>query len=131
MFALVRDRLDDIDDLLLQDILRERRLDDRRGCAIVRAAFQTPDYCRVGVDLSAPGFTPPLLLRLIRLAYQHVRIGDDAHHEGHYSPDTRDVAERGRNAILSALLATTGPEGRAFPRNGAPQQQSRRGQIAT
>jgi ferredoxin-like protein FixX len=64
----------------------------------------------VGFDLSAPGFTPQLLLRLIRLAYQHVRIGDDAHHEGHYSPDTRDDAERGREAVLSALLATTGPE---------------------
>jgi hypothetical protein len=65
----------------------------------------------IGVDLSAPGFTPPLLLRLIRLAYQQVQIGHDTHHEGHYSPDTRDHAERGRNAVLSALLATNGPEG--------------------
>ena len=64
-----------------------------------------------GFDLSASGFTPPLLLRLVRLAYQHVRIGDDVHHEGSYSPDTRDNAERGRNAVLSALLSTTGPEG--------------------
>jgi hypothetical protein len=65
----------------------------------------------IGFDLGAPGFTPPLLLRLLRLAYQHVRIGDDAHHEGHYSPDQRDFAERGRDVILSALLATAGPEG--------------------
>ncbi len=64
----------------------------------------------IGVDLSAPGFTPPLLLRLIRLAYRHVRTGDDAHHERSYSPDIRDDAERGRNVVLSALLATTGPE---------------------
>jgi hypothetical protein len=69
------------------------------------------DHGGFGFDLRAPGFTPPLLLRLIRLAYQHVRIGDDAHHEGHYSPDTRDDAESGRSAILSAFLATTGPEG--------------------
>jgi len=69
------------------------------------------DHRGFGFDLSAPGFTPPLLLRLIRLAYQQVRIRDDAHHEGHYSPDTRDDAERARNAVLSALLATTGPEG--------------------
>jgi hypothetical protein len=69
------------------------------------------DHGGFGFDLSAPGFTPPLLLRLVRLAYQHVRIGDDAHHEGGYTPDTRDHAERGRDAILSALLATTGPEG--------------------
>lgn len=69
------------------------------------------DHGGIGVDLRAPGFTPPLLLRLLRLAYQHVRIGDDAHHEGSYSPDTRDNAESGRNAILNALLSTTGPEG--------------------
>ncbi len=68
-------------------------------------------YGDFGFDLSAPGFTPALLLRLVRLAYQHVRIGDDAHHEGSYTPDTRDDAERGRNAVLSALLATSGPEG--------------------
>jgi hypothetical protein len=65
----------------------------------------------IGVDLRTPGFTPALLLRLLRLAYRHVRIGDDAHHEGSYSPDTRDIAERSRDAVLSALLATTGPEG--------------------
>ena len=33
------------------------------------------------------------------------------HHEGSYSPDTRDDAEKGRNAVLSALLSTTGAEG--------------------
>ncbi|MBA3518513.1 MAG: ATP-binding protein [Rhizobiales bacterium] len=69
------------------------------------------DYGGIGVDLRAPGFTPPLLLRLLRLAYQHVRIVDDAHHEGSYSPDTRDNAEKSRNAVLSALLSATGPEG--------------------
>jgi hypothetical protein len=70
------------------------------------------DHGRLGVDLSEPRFTPPLLLRLLRLIYQHVRIEDDTHHnEGHYTPDTRDNAERGRNTVLSALLATTGPEG--------------------
>jgi hypothetical protein len=65
----------------------------------------------IGVDLRAPAFTPPLLLRLLRLAYQHVRIGGDAHHEGSYSPDTRDRAEKSRNAVLSSLLSTTGTEG--------------------
>ena len=69
------------------------------------------DYSGVGVDLSAPGFTPPLLLRLLRLAYQHVRTGDDAVHEGSYSPDMRDNAEAGRNAVLRALFSTTGPDG--------------------
>ena len=69
------------------------------------------DYGGIGVDLRAPGFAPQLLFQLLRLAYQHVRIGDDAHHEGSYSPDTRDNAEKSRNAVLSALLSTTGPEG--------------------
>ena len=69
------------------------------------------DYGGIGLDLRASGFTPPLLLRLLRLAYQQVRIEDDVHHEGSYSPDTRDNAEKGRNAILSALFATTGREG--------------------
>ena len=69
------------------------------------------DHGGIGVDLRASGFSPPILLRLLRLAYQQVRIEDDVHHEGSYSPDTRDNAEKGRNAILSALFATTGAEG--------------------
>jgi hypothetical protein len=64
-----------------------------------------------GVDLNAAGFTPSLLLRLVRQAYRHVQIDDDAQHEGSYSPDTRDEAERGRSVVLSALLSTTGAEG--------------------
>jgi hypothetical protein len=63
------------------------------------------------VDLRRADFTPKLLLRLVRLAYQHIRPADDAHHEGSYSPDDRDDAEQGRNTVLSAFLATTGTEG--------------------
>jgi hypothetical protein len=75
------------------------------------AELFTRDFGGIGVDLRAPGFTPALVLRLVRLAYQHVRIEDDTHHEGSYSPDTRDNAEKSRDAVLSALLSTTGPEG--------------------
>jgi len=64
-----------------------------------------------GPNLRGPEFTPGLLLRLVRLSYQHVRVQDDADHEGAYSPDMRDDAESGRNAVLSALLATSGVEG--------------------
>lgn len=64
----------------------------------------------VGVSLTAPR-TPPLLLRLLRQAYRHIQIGNDAVHEGSYSPDTRDEAERARNELLSALLSTTGTQG--------------------
>lgn len=83
---------------------------DGLGVKLFAKLFDS-DYGGVAVDLRAPGFTPPLLLQLLRLSYQHVRVGDDAHHEGSYSPDTRDNAEKARNAILSTLLATTGPDG--------------------
>ncbi len=69
------------------------------------------DHGGIDVDLRSRGFSPPLLLRLLRLAYQHIRVEDDAQHEDSWSPDTRDDAEKGRNAILSALLSTTGPAG--------------------
>lgn len=62
------------------------------------------------VDLALPQFTPSLLLRLVRLAYRYVRICDDAVHIGAYSPDSRDRAEQGRSALLSALLDKKGPE---------------------
>lgn len=63
------------------------------------------------IDLRRPEFTPTLLLRLVRLSYEHVRPSDDLHHEGSYSPDERDHAERARDSILSSLLATKGDEG--------------------
>jgi hypothetical protein len=63
------------------------------------------------LDLRNPLLTAALLLRLVRLAYKHVRYEDDARHEGAYSPDDRDNAETGRNAILKEILATTGSAG--------------------
>ncbi len=63
------------------------------------------------IDLRTPAFTPPLLLRLLRLAYRHVRPEDDARREGVYSPDMRDHAEGTRNAIVSALLEAKGEDG--------------------
>ncbi|PLW79181.1 NACHT domain-containing protein [Cohaesibacter celericrescens] len=65
------------------------------------------------VGLGDERFTPQLLLRLLRLAYRHVRVQEDAQHEGSYSPDTRDNAERARNNIVSALFNAKGEEGLA------------------
>ena len=59
------------------------------------------------------GFTPQLLLRLLRLAFLHVRLDDDAEHEGVYSPDVRDQAERARYQVLSSLLDATDEDGLA------------------
>ena len=61
-------------------------------------------------DLGDARFTPQLLLRLVRLAYRHVRVADDAQHEGTYSPDVRDDAERARNNIVTGLLNAKGEE---------------------
>jgi hypothetical protein len=62
------------------------------------------------VDLRRPEFTPALLLRLVRLAYLHVRPADDITHEGTYSPGVRDEAQNGRNALLNAILDAKGPD---------------------
>lgn len=64
-----------------------------------------------GINLEDPQFTPQLLLRLMRLAYYHVRPADDVRHVGAYTPDQRDHAEQGRSLIVNALLAIKGEEG--------------------
>ena len=69
-------------------------------------------YRHDAIDLKTPEFTPRLLLRLLRLAYHHVRPADDAVHDGTtYSPDTRDDAQTARNHIVNALFETKGEEG--------------------
>lgn len=65
------------------------------------------------IGLGDERFTPQLLLRLLRLAFRHVRIQDDAYHEGSYSPDTRDDAELARSNIVTALFNANGEEGLA------------------
>lgn len=62
------------------------------------------------VDLRKPEFTVSLLLKLLRLAYRHVRLADDISHDGVFSPGIRDNAQDGRNALLSAFLDIKGPE---------------------
>ena len=69
---------------------------------------------RDSIDLSDEQFTPQLLLQLLRLAYRHVRLQDDALHHGEvYSPDVRDDAEMARNNLLTALFNTKGEDGLA------------------
>lgn len=63
------------------------------------------------ISLSHSGFTPDVLFRLIRLAYQHVRIDDDMERrEGVYTPNARDHAERARGYLLDAIISAEGPE---------------------
>ena len=63
------------------------------------------------IDVKAWTVNPELLLRLLRLAYLHVRPVDDAEHEGAYTPDARDLAEDARGEIGNALLEARGEEG--------------------
>ena len=71
------------------------------------------------IDLGGKHFTPQLLLRLVRLAYRHVRIQDDAHHDDCYSPDTRDDAESARGSIFAALINAKGRDALAANREMA------------
>ena len=64
------------------------------------------------INLKAPTFTPQLLLRLLRLAYRHVRPDDDADRD-RTSQDFRHRAERARNQIVNALLDAKGEDGYA------------------
>jgi hypothetical protein len=66
---------------------------------------------RNSINLSQDGFTPQLLLKLLRLSYIHVRVDDDAVHEGSYTPGVRDDAEQARNIILKALFDIPGEAG--------------------
>jgi hypothetical protein len=50
------------------------------------------------------------LERLLHLVYSYIRPELDEHHEGSYTPNTRDHAENARNAILGAVLNRTGPD---------------------
>lgn len=101
------------------------RLDASRGVDALenRIGHITPAQYSEGVSLfskifyesrnglnfnDAEQFTPDLLLRLLKLSYQHVRPGDDVQHDGVFSPDSRDNAERIRNAVLTALLNAKG-----------------------
>jgi hypothetical protein len=64
------------------------------------------------INLDGLGFTPSILLRLLRLSYQHVRPSDDNIHEAtSYTANERDHAERGRGNVVNALLNAKGEEG--------------------
>ena len=74
------------------------------------ALFGGPDSVRL--EVSDPAQLACLLGQLVRCAYTFIRPEDDQVHEGIFSPDTRDNAQRARNFLLSRLLDTPGPEAR-------------------
>jgi hypothetical protein len=64
-----------------------------------------------GIRLGSENLTSPLLLRLLCLAYSHIRVVDDQHRERMSSSDTRDDAQRVRDDIVAALLNRKGEVG--------------------
>jgi len=62
------------------------------------------------LDLGFERFTISQRVRLLKLAYQHVRTSDDLRREGSYTPTPRDDAQQARSTLLTAVLALTGPE---------------------
>ncbi len=82
----------------------------KRSDAVTLLAYLFGDHHNK-IYLNDERFTPQLLLRLLRLAYCHVRTQDDAQRKGRHSPNERDNAERARSSILSALLNSKGEDG--------------------
>lgn len=52
----------------------------------------------------------PVLGQLVPLVYQHVRLEEDNVHEGAYTPDERDNAERARGYLVGRVAQTPGRE---------------------
>lgn len=74
--------------------------------------FDDREHRDISIRIRRPEFTPDMLLRLLRLAYQHVRPLEDLTHEEVTRPDSRYYAERGRSSLFNALLDTKGVDGR-------------------
>ena len=66
----------------------------------------------VVVEIEDLGQRANALGQLVRCAYAFIRPEDDLIHEGVYSPNNRDNAERARSFLLASLVDTAGPEAR-------------------
>ena len=64
------------------------------------------------LEIADPAQHAQVLGQLVRHAYAFVRPTDDQVHDGVFSPNTRDQAERVRDSLLSRLLDTPGIEAR-------------------
>ena len=68
------------------------------------------DHDVVVFKIADPERHAEALGQLVRYAYIFIRPEEDQSHEGAYSPDTRDNAQRARSFLLDRLLGTPGPE---------------------
>ena len=81
-----------------------------RARAVETFAALFDDDRPVRFDVPDPERRARLLGRLVLYAYAFVRPAEDRVHEGVYSPNARDRAERARGNLFHWLLATPGPE---------------------
>lgn len=94
----------------LEQALADAQDHSRKGVAIdtLAALFGHIDGIVIG-DIDAPD-RADVIAALVRLSYTFVRPEEDQHHEGVYSANLRDEAQRARGFLLSALVETQGPE---------------------
>lgn len=82
---------------------------ERRARAELTLAYLFDRHDPVVPDMLGNASTAALE-KLLRLAYRYIHPKDDQHHEGSYSPNTRDHAESARNTVLTAILDRRGFE---------------------
>jgi len=82
--------------------------DSKRIMALFAGLFSMHEGIQFHID--DPELNAQALGKLVRHAYRFIKVDDDIHHEGAYTPDTRDNAESARSMLLSTLLATPGSE---------------------
>jgi len=81
-----------------------------RERAVATFASLFGDRDTILFEIADPAQRTCALGKLVRCAYAFVRHEDDHVHEGVYTPDPRDHAERARSFLLSTLLDTPGPD---------------------
>ena len=64
------------------------------------------------IELEVPAQQTQVIGQLVRLSHAFVRPTEDQVHDGVFSPNARDHAERARDAMLARLLNTPGAEAR-------------------
>ena len=79
------------------------------GAALIATLFDSSRRS-TGPVIRIPKFTPHLVLRLVRLAYAHVRPEDDNPLRRVGTSDQRDHAEHGRGMLLNTFLEMEGAE---------------------
>tara|TARA_E500000318_G_scaffold112037_1_gene133549 strand:- start:240 stop:4535 length:4296 start_codon:yes stop_codon:yes gene_type:complete len=94
---------------VIRDVLAEVPEEQRGalGQRWVRILFGDRGFFRVPVGLDAP---VTVIVDLIKLAYDVVRLDDDLHHEGVFTPGERDDAQDARSRLLGALIELAGQD---------------------